>query len=73
MKKNIGAIDRVIRMALAGGLLYVGLVVYGGSTLGIGLAFISIIPLITAMVGNCPLYNLLGINTYQTNPNVHSK
>ena len=73
MKKNLGAIDRVIRIAIAGGLLYLDLVVYRGSAIGIELAIVSIIPLVTAWLGNCPLYNLLGISTHKANPNFRSK
>ena len=73
MKKNLGSLERFVRVAIAGGLLYLGLGVYAGSTLGIGLAMISIIPLITALVGNCFLYSLLGISTYTANPQIHSQ
>ncbi len=71
--KNIGLLDRVIRTAIAGVLLYFGLVVYGGSVLGVGLAIVSIISFITALLGNCPLYSLLGISTCKANPKLHSK
>ncbi len=64
MKNNIGVIERVIRIVIAGELLYLSLGVYQGSALGIGLAMISIVPLMTGLLGNCPLYNLLGISTY---------
>jgi hypothetical protein len=73
MNKNIGAIDRAIRIAIAIILLYLGLLVYGDSILGIALAIVSIIPLVTAWLGNCPLYNLLGISTSKGHPNFHSK
>lgn len=73
MKSNMGVIDRVIRIAIAGVLLYLGLIVYRDSALGIGLAFLSIIPVLTALLGNCPLYKLLGISTRQANPSLHSK
>lgn len=73
MKKNIGTLDRVTRIAIVGGLLYLGLGVYGGSTLGIGLAIVSIIPLMTSLLSNCPLYSLLGISTCKANPQLRSK
>ncbi|OKH21734.1 hypothetical protein NIES593_15025 [Hydrococcus rivularis NIES-593] len=68
MFNNVGTIDRFIRFGLAGTLLYLGLGVYGGSALGIGLAIISIIPALTALIGTCPLYSLLGINTKSQQP-----
>ena len=73
MKKNIGTLDRVIRVAIAGGLLYLGLGVYGGSTLGIGIAIVSIIPFMTSLLGNCALYSLLGINTYKATSQLRTK
>lgn len=73
MKNNIGAIDRIIRIAIAGLLLYLGLIIYRDSAVGIGLAFFSIIPILTASLGNCPVYKVLGINTSQANPNLPSK
>jgi hypothetical protein len=68
MFNNVGTIDRFIRLVLAGALLYLGLGIYGGSALGIGLAIISIIPALTALIGTCPLYSLLGINTKSQHP-----
>ncbi|MEM9905953.1 MAG: YgaP-like transmembrane domain, partial [Cyanobacteria bacterium P01_D01_bin.44] len=38
MFNNVGLFDRLIRFAIAGILLYLGLAVYQGSALGIGLA-----------------------------------
>lgn len=68
MNKNVGILDRIIRVAIAAVLLYLGLKVYVGSLLGIGLAIVSIIPLITALLGSCLMYSLLGIRTCKTNP-----
>lgn len=73
MNKNVGILDRIIRVAIAGILLYLGLGVYRDSTIGIGLAIISIIPFATALLGNCPLYKLLGISTCKANPQLRSK
>ncbi|MEM7760437.1 MAG: DUF2892 domain-containing protein [Cyanobacteria bacterium P01_A01_bin.40] len=67
MNKNIGILDRIIRVVIAGILLYLGLGIYVGSTLGIGLAIVSIIPLITSLLGSCPMYSLLGVRTCQGN------
>lgn len=63
MSNNVGTIDRFIRLGLAGVLLYLGFGIYGGSALGIGLAVIAIVPALTALVGTCPLYSVLGIKT----------
>ena len=58
MKCNIGHTDRVLRMTV--GVTLMGLAGYGivGTWGGIG-----IIPLVTGMMGNCPAYSLLGLNT----------
>ena len=63
MFNNVGLMDRFIRFAIAGILLYLGLAVYQGTTLGIGLAVFALLPALTALFGSCLLYGLLGINT----------
>lgn len=66
MKTNIGAVDRLIRLLVASALFYLGLFPYIGSVLGIGLVIAGGVSLITALVGFCGLYRLLGICTDQT-------
>ncbi|MGB3515713.1 MAG: DUF2892 domain-containing protein [Elainellaceae cyanobacterium] len=65
MKTNVGAIDRVIRLLLAFLLFYLGLVLYSGSALGIGLVAAGGVMLATGLIGFCGLYRLLGIRTSQ--------
>jgi hypothetical protein len=57
MKRNIGTADRVIRALLGFGLLSAVFLVEG-TTRWFGL--IGLVPLLTAIVGNCPLYALIG-------------
>ena len=57
MKKNEGAIDRVLRV-----LVGVGLISYAVIT-GAVWGYIGIVPLLTGIIGSCPLYSLLGIST----------
>ena len=58
MKRNVGNLDRIIRIAI--GLVLVGLALTGS----IGWwGYLGIIPLLAGVVGNCPLYTLLGIST----------
>jgi len=60
MKKNVGNVDRVIRVIL--GIVLLALVVVADAPWRwVGL--IGVIPLLTAFVGVCPLYSLLGIRT----------
>ncbi|MGQ9871661.1 YgaP family membrane protein [Leptodesmis sp.] len=70
MKTNVGLLDRLIRVLLASVLLYLGLFLYNGSALGIGLLIAGGILFVTALVGFCGLYRLLGIRTNQPNEQV---
>ena len=67
MFNNVGTIDRVIRLVVASVLFYVGLAVYGGSTLGIILTIAGAVIVISSLVVSCMLYSLLGINTRKQN------
>lgn len=58
MKSNVGTIDRVIRIILGLGLI--SLVFIGPQT---PWGYIGIVPIITALVGFCPAYTLLGLRT----------
>jgi hypothetical protein len=57
MKQNMGETDRTVRL-LIGGSMLVSAVVFQS---WIGL--IGLIPLVTAAVGYCPLYTVLGKTT----------
>jgi len=58
MKKNEGKIDRIVRVVA--GLAILTQVFWGLQT---PWAFIGLVPLITGILGFCPLYRLLGIST----------
>jgi hypothetical protein len=58
MTRNEGTIDRVLR--IAAGLVLLSLVFIGPQT---PWGWIGIVPLVTGLVGYCPLYTVLGINT----------
>jgi len=57
MKHNVGTADKIIRIIL--GIALIGWGVSAGNWLGA----IGIIPLATALMGFCPLYPLVGVNT----------
>ena len=59
MKQNIHYIDRIVRLTLAVALL--AFFFFGTSEYKI-FGLLGIIPLMTGMVGFCPLYALLGID-----------
>lgn len=58
MSRNEGTIDRTVRIIVGLGLL--SLVFVGPQTLW---GLIGIVPLVTGIVGNCPVYSLFGIRT----------
>jgi hypothetical protein len=61
MSMNEGTLDRAIRIVL--GLALLTLTIAGPRT-SIGL--IGVVPLLTGIVGFCPLYRLVGIRTCPT-------
>lgn len=61
MKANLGGVDRIAR-ALLGGVL-VGLAATG--TIGVW-GWLGVLPLVTAAIGWCPPYALLGWSTCAT-------
>ncbi len=58
MKKNVGGIDRTLRIVL--GLVLIGLAASG--TVG-WWGYLGVVPLLTGLIGWCPPYALLGWNT----------
>ena len=60
MQKNVGSIDRGLRVLVGLGLLSL-LVLLEGDARWLGL--IGLVPLLTAFVGSCPAYTILGIGT----------
>lgn len=65
METNVGWLDRLLRLLVASVLFYLGLFLYSGSPLGMGLVVAGGVLLLTALVGFCGLYRLLGIHTNQ--------
>lgn len=60
MKKNMGVLDRVIRLVI--GALLLGL--YGALDPPLKyLTLIGLVPVGTALLGRCPLYDALGLST----------
>ena len=60
IKKNIGQTDRIIRIII--GLIIIG----AGIKFGTWFGAIGIVPIATALIGWCPPYDMLGINTCGT-------
>ena len=58
MKINEGSIDRVLRVIV--GIALIAMVFIGPQTVW---GWVGIVPFITGVIGICPLYSVLGINT----------
>jgi hypothetical protein len=58
---NEGTLDRILRVAV--GVALLSLTVAGPKSL---LGLIGIVPIVTGLVGFCPLYRLVGISTCAT-------
>ncbi|MCC1492380.1 DUF2892 domain-containing protein [Cognatishimia sp. F0-27] len=64
LKKNVGTIDRALR-------IIIGLALLAGFFLNADAAYrwlylLGVVPLATGLIGSCPPYALLGINTCKT-------
>ena len=57
MKKNVGSIDKTIRIIL--GVIIFGAGIYFQSWWGL----IGIIPFMTVIMGSCPIYQIFGISS----------
>lgn len=62
MKNNVGGIDKILRIV-------VGLGLVGATAAGMlpAWGWIGVVPLATGLLGWCPLYPLLGMNTCPLN------
>lgn len=56
--KNEGNLDRIFRAVV--GAAVISLAFVGPQS---AWGWVGLVPLITGLVGNCPVYSLLGINT----------
>lgn len=63
MKKNMGKMDRTIRILIA---IVVGLLFYYdviSGALGYGLMIVAAIFVLTSFVSFCPIYSIFGLNS----------
>lgn len=60
-KKNVGTIDRVVRIII--GLAAIGLFFYLPDSAWRWWLLIGVVPLVTGLVGTCPIYSVLGLST----------
>ncbi len=57
-KPNEGSIDRALRIIV--GLVLISMVFFGMKT---NWGWVGLVPLITGLVGSCPVYSILGLST----------
>lgn len=69
MKKNMGKMDKTIRVILAGLLLFLYFSWTISGTLGIILLILAAVFLLTSLISFCPLYLPFGINTCRAKDN----
>lgn len=65
MTKNVGMLDRAVRVAVAVALLWWAFLsgaALPGALFGLAIAMAAVM-LFTAVAGNCPLYRLVGFKT----------
>ncbi|KQX21509.1 hypothetical protein ASD05_18035 [Variovorax sp. Root434] len=58
MSKNVGPLDRTARVS--GGML---LIVLAATEIIGRWGYIGVVPLLTGLIGTCPLYSLFGFST----------
>jgi hypothetical protein len=68
MKKNMGAVDRGIRILIAVGIAALYFTGRISGTLAIVLGLVAVVFLVTSLVGRCPGYGPLGISTRKGPP-----
>jgi hypothetical protein len=60
MERNVGMIDKVVRVLVAIALFSMYFILEGNLRF---IAVAGIVPLLTAMISRCPLYSVFGIRT----------
>jgi hypothetical protein len=69
MKQNMGSIDKSIRILLAFVFAALYLAGFLSGTLGSILMVLSVILILTSLIGTCPLYIPFGVNTCKKKSN----
>lgn len=67
MSRNVGGLDRFVRVVLGLVLIAYAIPIGFPYTGWNAVGWIGVIPLVTAFIGSCPLYSLIGISTCPRN------
>ncbi|NBC87755.1 MAG: DUF2892 domain-containing protein [Bacteroidetes bacterium] len=68
MKKNMGIIDRILRISIA---LIIGVLYFTGQISGLAATILGVIAvafILTSFVGSCPAYLPFGLSTLRKDP-----
>lgn len=63
MTQNMGTIDRLVRIVVGVALIAFALGYIVPGTGWNWLGWIGVLPILTALVGNCPAYSVIGCST----------
>jgi hypothetical protein len=69
LTKNVGGLDRALRLCGAAVLIYLGFIdqtIFAPSTAKTLVGLFSIMPMLTGALAYCPLYTVVGISTCPT-------
>ncbi|MCB1471937.1 MAG: DUF2892 domain-containing protein [Rhodobiaceae bacterium] len=62
MQTNVGSVDRIARIVV--GIALLAFAFFGPADIGWKwVGYIGIVPLVTALLGWCPAYTILGVST----------
>lgn len=60
MTKNVGGLDRILRVAF--GLALLAFALFSGHQYA-WIGYIGVVPLLTAALSTCPLYSIFGVSS----------
>ena len=63
MTTNVGNVDKILRIIVGLALIAYAIPLGFPKTSWNWVGWIGVVPIITALIGNCPLYSILGIST----------
>ena len=63
MKKNVGSIDKIIRLIIAVAAIYAAYTGMAASPWNYVLYAVAVIMVGTSFMGSCPLFSIFGINS----------
>ncbi len=63
MTINVGIFDRIARIVVGGALIAFALGYLASGTGWNWVGWIGVVPILTALIGNCPAYSILGVST----------